>query len=66
MSFLKNYGNGTYQMGGFVGGAHFANGRFLDLVDSLILLFVFHDLSIKSTSWSYNYNGVNVRAEPKE
>ena len=53
-------------MGGFVGGALFANGRFLVLVDSLILLFVFHDLSIKSTSWNYNYNGVNVRAEPKE
>ena len=57
-------------MGGFVGGAQFLqmadSSRFLDLVDSLILLFVFHDLSIKSISWNYNYNRVNVRAEPKE
>ena len=51
------------KMGGFVGGA-----PFLQMADSWtwILLFVFHDLSIKSISWNYNYDGVNVRAEPKE
>ena len=47
-------------------GLQFCKWPILDLVDSLILLFVFHDLSIKCTSWNYNYDGVNVRAEPKE
>ena len=67
--FLKDYESGTNQMGGFVGGAPFlqmADSEVDSEVDSLILLFVFHDLSIKSISWNYNYDGVNVRAEPKE
>ena len=52
-------------MGGFIGGAPFLQSQMADSW-TWIILFVFHDLSIKSISWNYNYNGVNVRAEPKE